>query len=1146
MTEFLELRNSHNTPSPILYHLPHPWLSSKTDCTHPTAFQCTYKPFLHNTIQIGSLLVSPVTTGIRANNPRISIMPPETRATDLKRIEDSLAAVSQDHSQKYDLLIDMFKGQSLKLDQTIENQGGQIHDIRNMMGTMAQQLEFTLQKISQALGSSSSSRERPHLHPDRVDVRNKEIKEDKAATYKVHKPKHFFPTFNGGDVHKWLFKCTQYFEIEEVADDEKLQIASYYLDGVALYWHQNFLKSLGDQKTSWEDYVEAICYRFGERQDPLEELRELRQSGDLEEHIQDFDILWNKAEVNEKQVLVIFLGVIEKLKKGLFEPKTLKHAYNLTRLQVNTLTHRKSPSYIRKVASIYINPVVSNPPNYPIQTTKNAVNSHTNLSKPQPAPWTANPNNSNYSNPSRPTKFIKNQEFEDRRLKEEEEGSQEEEVISREVTPHISLDALEGTVGLNTMKVNGKMDKTTMCILIDSGSTHNFLNTTIVNKLQFQLTPIKPMTVQAANGDKMGISFQADVFIIDLSNYEMFMELEEDSKSHTPQFQGITDAILQGLLESYQDVFQKPKGLPTVRDHDHKIPLKSGSEAVNLRPYRYSGLQKDSLERMVTDMLETGIIRTSNNPFASPVILVKKKDSKWRLCVDYRALNQLTIKDKYPMIEELLEELVGATIFSKIDLKSGYHQIRMVAGEEFKTAFQTHSGHYEFLVMPFGLTNAPATFQSLMNEIFKQHLCKFILVFFDDILVYSRTLRDHYVHLEVVLDLLRAHQLVARATKCFFYHTQVEYLGHIITDHGVTTDPLKIQAIIEWPIPQSLKQLRGFLGLTGYYHRFVKGYGSISKPLTLLLRKDAKGWNEEASKAFNQLKALMTSAPVLPLPDFSKTFLVETDASLTGQHLWVVKLLGYDYDIEYKQGRENVSADALLRIPSQELFALTTSTISTNLMEEVRSSYKTDPVIQTILKDLQRSAESHPHYIWVHDHLNRKGKVVVGNNKALRSQIITMFHNSAIGGHSGMTWAKWLPLAEWWYNTNYHSATKMTPYEVLYGFPPPIHIPYFSKDSAVASVDEYLTTKEVLKKHVGNRVVQQSLPIMGQEPALQPRAILDRRMTRQNNQAVTQVLIHWDGQPPAVATWEFNEELKLRFPQFNLEDKVGFKGKQLL
>jgi hypothetical protein len=159
----------------------------------------------------------------------------------------------------------MLKGQTLKLDQTIENQGGQINDIRNMMGTMAQQLEFTLQKISQAPGSSSHSRERQPLNPERATIRNKELREDIVPTYKVNKPKHFFPTFNGEEVHKWLFKCTQYFKIEEVADFEKLQITSYYLDGVALYRYQNFLRSLGDQKTSWKDYVKAICYWFGGR-----------------------------------------------------------------------------------------------------------------------------------------------------------------------------------------------------------------------------------------------------------------------------------------------------------------------------------------------------------------------------------------------------------------------------------------------------------------------------------------------------------------------------------------------------------------------------------------------------------------------------------------------------------------------------------------------------------------------------------------------------------------------------------------------------------------------------------------------------------------------------------------------------------------
>jgi hypothetical protein len=285
--------------------------------------------------------------------------------------------------------------------------------------------------------------------------------------------------------------------------------------------------------------------------------------------------LWNKAEINEKQALVIFLGGMELEIKNtvkMFDPKTLKHAFNLARLQANTLSYRKSPGYIRKTSTLCTNPTANTPLTFPQQNPRNPANSQANPSKPNSVQWTTNPNNNIYPNSSKPTKFIRNQEFEERRLKglcfwcdekfvpghrcrnkkvyslsvvEEEEVYQEEEVeaeeaFSREVTPHISLDALEGTVGLNTMKVNGKMEKTTVCILIDSGSTHNFLNSAVVRKLQYHLTPIKPMTVQAANGDKMvcksmckglkwkmqGISFQADVYIIDLSNCEMVLGIQ--------------------------------------------------------------------------------------------------------------------------------------------------------------------------------------------------------------------------------------------------------------------------------------------------------------------------------------------------------------------------------------------------------------------------------------------------------------------------------------------------------------------------------------------------------------------------------------------------------------------------------------------
>jgi hypothetical protein len=336
----------------------------------------------------------------------------------------------------------------------------------------------------------------------------------------------------------------------------------------------------------------------------------------------------------------------------------------------------------------------------------------------------------------------------------------------------------------------------------------------------------------------------------------------------------------------FPDVFPEDlPGLPPKRDVEFVIELKPGTAPISRRSYRMPPNELAELKIQLQDLLEKGFIWPSSSPWGCPAIFVKKKDQTLRMCVDYRPLNEVTIKNKYPLlrIDILFDQLTGARVFSKIDLRLRYYQIRIRPEDIPKTAFTTRYGLFEYLVMSFGLTNAPAHFTYLMNSIFMPELDKFVVVFIDDILIYSKNEEEHAQHLRIVLTRLREHRLYAKFSKCAFWLEEIQFLGHVLSARGIAVDPSKVKDILEWKPPTIVHQVRSFLGLAGYYRRFIPDFSKLMKPITSLLKNDTKfNWSSKCNEAFEKLKVLLTTAPVLAQPDIEKPFDVYCDASGSG------------------------------------------------------------------------------------------------------------------------------------------------------------------------------------------------------------------------------------------------------------------------
>ncbi|WVZ63667.1 hypothetical protein U9M48_013281 [Paspalum notatum var. saurae] len=586
-------------------------------------------------------------------------------------------------------------------------------------------------------------------------------------------------------------------------------------------------------------------------------------------------------------------------------------------------------------------------------------------------------------------------------------------------------------------------------VLFDTGAMHSFITKSYAEQYNIPIwSTSRPMVVSTPGGtlstslicprvsiNIRGVEFYTMLIIIGSAGIDIILGMETLAKWDKVEVSAtepsgylhqIEAKPTEGIrvVREYQDVFpDELPGMPPDREVEFLIELLPGTAPIAKRQYRVAPKEQELIKENIDELLGKGFIRPSSSPWAFPVLFVDKKDGTRRMCVDYRALNDVTIKNKYPLprIDDLFDQLQGACVFSKIDLRSGYHQMKIRPSDIPKTAFITRFGLYEYTVMYFGLTNAPAYFMNLMKKVFMEYLDKFVVVFIDDILIYSKTEEEHEEHLRLVLQKLREHKLYAKLSKCEFWLDQVPFLGHIVSKGGIMVDPSKISSVMDWKVPKVVKEVRGFLGLAGYYRRFIESFSRIAKPMTSLLEKGVPFiWTKERQAAFDELKKRLTTAPVLTLPDLTKSFIVYCDASKEGfgcvlmrgvsnvvhalkiwrhylfgnrceiytdhkspkyiftqnelnmrQRRWLELIKDYDLEIHYHLGKANVVADALSRksyvnmaVAFQMPLELCAKFESLNLgfsslEQEIRKHQKTDEKIQEIREQIKVGKAPH-------------------------------------------------------------------------------------------------------------------------------------------------------------------------------------------
>nr|XP_045087225.1 uncharacterized protein LOC123494838 [Aegilops tauschii subsp. strangulata] len=769
-----------------------------------------------------------------------------------------------------------------------------------------------------------------------------------------------FATYDGmEDPLNWLNQCERFFRGQRTLASDRTWLASYHLRGAAQTWYYALEQDEGGMPP-WERFRELCLLRFGPpiRGSRLAALGRLPFTSTVQDYADRFQALACHAPgVSATQRAELFVGGLPdhiRVDVELRDPPDLQTAMYYARAFEQRAQALQQPAGRGGRHPSRPAPTPPSPGRLPPATTTAPPATTRTFRRLSPAEQEERRRQGlcfNCDEPYTPTHVCPRLFYlETVDYTEADDSTDEPPPAAAVDTPAdstatacvVSLHALAGIRGEQTMLLPVTVHGERLVALLDTGSTHNFLPAATMRRLALPTTDGERLRITVANGDRLrchalardvpisigGEHFSITCAGIDLGCFDFILGVDFlrtlgpilwdfdallmtfwrlGRRIRWDRLGGAAPAVphlqlaaasqeaehplLDPLLQQHSDIFDEPRGLPPAQVYDHHIHLVPGSTPVAVRPYRYPQLQKDKLERQCALMLAAGIIRISTSPFSAPVLLVRKSDGTWRFCIDYRALNALTLKDKFPIpvVDELLDELHGARFFTKSSI----------------------SGRA----------------------------------------IISATWAEHLQHVTIVFNELRVHHLHLKRSKCSFGTPTVAYLGRVISADGVAMDADKVAAVSAWPTPHSPRALRGFLGLAGYYRKFIREFGLIAAPLTRLLRRDAFAWDDEGTTAFEALKGALTTGPVLQMPDFDRPFVVDYDASGAGfgaavrhwrpylwgrsfhirtdhyslkflldqwlstvpQHQWISKLFDFDFSVEYRPGRLNIVADALSR-----------------------------------------------------------------------------------------------------------------------------------------------------------------------------------------------------------------------------------------